>query len=107
MGDILDCESNSVLDNEKQITKKISMLPERQAVILLEEYSDFVNVFSKINADILLKLSMYDLAIDIKRRKILLFGLVYNYLRIELQILQDYINKILAKGFITLSKFFH
>lgn len=95
-----------VLDNRKQMTQRVSILPKKQIVILLKEYSNFTDIFNKMNADIFLKHSIYDLAIETEKGKISFFGPVYNYLGVELQTLQNYINKILAKSFITPFKFF-
>ena len=94
----------TVVGNKKQTTAKIFMPPEKPAVMFLEEYLDFANVFSKTNADIFLKHSMHDLAIEIEKGKIPPFGPVYNHLGVELQTLRDYVNKMLAKGFIIPSK---
>ena len=41
-----------VVNNKKQIITKVSMLLEKPVVILLEEYSDFVKIFSITNTDI-------------------------------------------------------
>ena len=70
---------------------------EKPAVVLLEKYSDFANVFSKTNADFFSEHSMHNLAIETKKGKISLFGPIYNYLKVELQTLRDYINEILTK----------
>ena len=88
------------------MTARTSIPPEKPVEVLLEEYSDFADVFSKTNADIFLKHSMHDLAIETKKQKIPPFGPVYNHLGVELQTLRDYVNKMLAKGFITPFKFF-
>lgn len=96
----------TVLNNRKQMTKNVLILPEKQGVVLPKKYSNFANVFSKINADIFPKHSMYNLAIETKKEKNFYFGFMYNHSRIELQTLQDYINKILAKDFTTLFKSF-
>ena len=73
-------------------------------MVLLEKYLDFADVFSKTNADILPEHSMHDLAIETEKGKIPPFGSIYNHLAIELQTLRDYVNKMLAKSFITPSK---
>ena len=95
----------TVVDNKKQITIKISMPLEKPAVVFQEKYSNFADVFSKINADILPKYSMHDLAIETEKRKISLFGPVYNYLGVKFQTLRDYVNEMLAKSFIISFKF--
>ena len=94
----------TIVDNRKQTTARVSMPLNKSAVVLLKKYSDFANVFSKTNADILPEHSMYDLAIETEKGKIPPFGPVYNHSGIELQTLRDYINMILAKSFIILSK---
>lgn len=94
-----------VLNNRRQIIKRVLMLPEKKAMVLPKKYLNFADVFSKINVDIFLEHLIHNLAIEIKKKKVPFFGLVYNHLEIELQILQNYINKILVKGFKTLSKF--
>lgn len=73
----------TVLDNRKKTTKKISMLQKRQIMILTEKYSNFADVFSKMNANILPEHSMHNLAIKTKKEKFL-FWLVYNYLKVKL-----------------------
>ena len=81
-----------VVDNdEEQSTAKVT---------LPMKYKDFANVFSKQNADMLPKYSMHDLAIETEKEKQPLFGPVYNHLAVELQTLREYINNMLAKGFI-------
>ena len=47
---------------------------------------------------------MHDLAIETEKRKQSLFGLMNNHSTIELQTFCEYINNILAKSFIQLSK---
>ena len=95
-----------MVENGKQTITKIFILIEKLAILLPEEYSDFANIFSKTNTDIFLKYSIHNLAIEIEKEKVLLFGPVYNYLGVELHILRDYINKILAKSLIILFRFF-
>ena len=94
----------TVVDNGKQTIARVSMPSEKPAVVFPEEYSNFADVFSKTNADILPEHSMHDLAIETEKGKIPSFGPVYNHLAIELQTLRDYINERLAKDFIIPSK---
>lgn len=82
-------------DNKKELTAKI---------ILPTEYTDFADIFSNQNADVLPKHSMHDLAIKTEERKQLLFNLVYNHSAMKLQTFCEYINNMLAKIFITSSK---
>ena len=95
----------TVVNNRKQTIARVFMPLEKPAVVLLKEYLNFADVFSKTNADIFPEHSMHDLAIKTKKEKISPFGPVYNHSGVELQTLRNYINKMLAKIFITLSKF--
>ena len=82
----------TVVDNDGEQTTAKIMLPMK--------CENFANIFNKQNANILFEHSMHDLAIEIEKGKQLLFGLVYNYLAIELQTFYEYINNMLAKDFI-------
>lgn len=73
-------------------------------IILSAKYIDFVDMFNKQYADFLLLYSQHNLAIDIEKNKILLFGPTYDHSRNELEMLCKYINNMLAKRFIVLSK---
>ena len=90
----------TMMDNKKLTIIRISVLLEKSVIILPRKYSDFANIFSKTNINIFAECSMYGLTIKTKKKKILLFDFIYDFLRVELQILKDYINKILAKDFI-------
>lgn len=68
------------------------------------EYSDFADVFSKTNADKLSPHSQHDMAIETEEGKIPPFGPTYNLLKIEIGVLQAYVEDIVEKSFITLSK---
>ena len=74
----------TVVDNRKQMITRVFMPLEKPAVVFLEKYSDFADVFSKMNADIFLEHSMHDLVIETEKDKILLFGPMYNHLGVEL-----------------------
>lgn len=67
---------------------------------LPEKYFNFANVFDKNKTDRLPKHSQYNLAIKIKEEKQPSFGPVYDKSLIELGVLCDYINVMLAKKFI-------
>lgn len=66
-------------------------------VTLLPKYADFANMFDKRQADVLAEHSQYNLAIEIERDKILLFDPTYNHNMLKLEVLCEYINKMLAK----------
>lgn len=74
------------------------------SIILLKKYSNFSDVFDKICADKLPRYSKHDLAIETEKGKQLPFGPTYNYFQLELEMLNKYIDKILEKKFIVLSK---
>ena len=71
---------------------------------LSEKYSNFTDVFDKDEADKLPKHSQHNLAIEIEKGKQLSFGSVYDKFLIKLGVLCDYVNVMLAKGFIWPSK---
>ena len=71
---------------------------------LLEKYSNFADVFDKDKTDRLLKHSQHDLAIEIEEKKQPSFRPVYNKSLTKLGVLCDYVNVMLAKRFIWLSK---
>jgi hypothetical protein len=73
-------------------------------VSLPEKYSDFKDVFSKENADILPEHRPYDCPIDLKENAQPPFGPIYNLSQPELKALREYIDENLAKGFIRHSK---
>ena len=68
------------------------------------KYADFADVFGKHQADVLAEHSQHNLAIEIEKDKVLLFGPTYDYSMPKLKVLREYINKMLAKGFIVPSK---
>ena len=73
-------------------------------VVLPEKYSDFSDVFDKARADVLPQHSQHDLAIELEADKQPPFGPIYDLSRPELDVLCEYVNEMLAKGFITPSK---
>ena len=73
-------------------------------MLLLEKYSDFLNMFNKTQADVLPQHSQHNLAIELKADKQPLFVSIFDLSRLELDVLHEYINNMLAKEFITLSK---
>lgn len=68
------------------------------------QYANFANMFNKSYADILPEHTQHNLAIEIENNKILPFDPMYGHSRLELEVLHDYINDILAKKFIKLFK---
>ncbi|MCU1415826.1 MAG: hypothetical protein JWN80_3166, partial [Microbacteriaceae bacterium] len=63
-------------------------------------YHDFLDVFSKSNADTLPPHRGYDLTIDFLEDKIPPFGPIYGLAAPEQKTLKEYIDDMLAKGFI-------
>ena len=79
---------------------------EKDSVVLPAQYFNFADVFDKHSADVLPVHTHHDLAIEIENNKIPLFGPMYNYSRLKLEVLREYINEMLAKRFIVSSKLF-
>ena len=69
-----------------------------------EAYKNFENVFSIKNAGHLAPHEDYNYAIDLIDNQQPPYGLIYSLLENELSILQAYIDKNLANGFIRPSK---
>ena len=74
-------------------------------VTLPPKYAGFADVFDKRCANILAEHSQYDLAIKVEGDNVPLFGSMYNHSKPELEVLCKYINEMLEKRFIVLSKF--
>lgn len=74
------------------------------SVVLPAKYSDYANVFDKHWVDVLFKHSQHDLAIEIEKNQVSLFGLTYDYNKPKLEVLYEYINDMLEKRFIVFSK---
>ena len=73
-------------------------------VVLPKKYSDFADVFDKAKANILPAHSRHDLAIKTEDDKVPLFRPVYDYFKLELDVLHEYIRDMYAKSFIISSK---
>ena len=73
-------------------------------VILPKKYSDFADVFNMFKANVLPAHSRHDLAIKMEDNTVLLFGPVYDYFKLELDVLREYIRDMCAKSFIVPSK---
>ena len=74
--------------------------------MLPKQYLNFSDVFDNIQVDILLQHNQHNLAIKLESDKQSLFDLIYNLSKSKFDVLCEYINKILAKGFIILFKSF-
>ena len=72
----------------------------KDLVVLSAQYVNFVNVLDKHGANVLPAHTHHDLAIETKHNKVLPFGSTYNHNRLELEVLREYINEMLAKRFI-------
>ena len=81
-----------------------NIIEKPSSTVLPEKYSDFLDVFDKVRADKLPRYSEHDLAIKIEEGKQPPFGPTYNYSQLEIEVLCKYIDKMLEKGFIVLSK---
>ena len=73
-------------------------------LFISEKYHDLIDIFKKQNADKLFShWKEYDIRIELKTEKTFNFSFLYSMLQDELQILQQYLNKHLAKSFIWLN----
>lgn len=61
-------------------------------------------MFDKHCKDVLSEHNQYDLAIEIENDQVSSFGPTYDYSKLELKVLCEYINDILEKKFIIPSK---
>ena len=73
-------------------------------VVILAKYANFADLFNKVKVDVLPEHTQHDLAIETKNNKISLFSLTYNHSRLKLEVLREYIDEMLVKKFIVLSK---
>ncbi|KAG5718731.1 hypothetical protein E4T56_gene2681 [Termitomyces sp. T112] len=71
--------------------------------VVLPEYHEFADMFSKGSVKELPPHCSYDHKIDLKEGTSPLFGKIYNMSKIELQALKEYLDDMLGKGFICLS----
>ena len=76
----------------------------KDLVVFPAQYANFADVFDKRGADVLPAHTHHDLAIETEDNKVLSFGPTYNHSRLKLEVLREYINEMLAKGFIVPSK---
>ena len=74
--------------------------------MLPKKYLCFLDVFDKAQADVLPQHSQHNLAIELEADKQPLFGPIYDFSRLELDVLCEYVNEMLAKKFITPFKSF-
>ena len=73
-------------------------------MVLPGKYLNFSNMFVKAQADVLPQHSHHNLVIELETNKQSSFDTIYDLSRSELDMLCEYINEMLAKGFITFSK---
>ena len=66
--------------------------------VLLEAYKDYIDIFNKKEARLLLDYSLYKLAIKLIKGKQPLFGPLYNLLEAKLKVLREYLDKNLQRG---------
>jgi hypothetical protein len=71
---------------------------------LLEAYKDYIDIFNKKEARLLLGYSLYKLAIKLIKGKQPLFSLLYNLLEAKLKVLREYLDKNLQRGWIRKSR---
>lgn len=90
----------SMKDIEKALAKKITMDPREK---LPEDYHEFLDVFSKQEADKLPPHRPYDHKIQLKEGSEPSFGPLYDMSREELQVLRKELEENLGKGFIRAS----
>ncbi len=95
--DVLDIEFSM---NELTIEAMMNSSKE-----IFEKYKNFADVFDKINADKLLEHDSQDHAIDTED-KMSSFESMYNLSMTELELLREYLDEFLTKGFIVLSSSF-
>ena len=69
-------------------------------VILLEKYFDISDIFEKTKTNKLNEPLSHYLANELKNDRQLFFESIYNFFRTELEMMREYVNKILAKKFI-------
>ena len=81
-----------------------NIIKKPSSTILLKKYSNFSDIFDKVRADKLPCHNKHNLAIEIEEGKQPPFGYIYNHFQLELDVFCKYINKILEKKFIVLSK---
>jgi hypothetical protein len=78
------------INNVKSIAKEL--------YILLEEFQAFAPIFSLEKAAILLAFNKHIYLIDLEGKIVLLAGPIYPLIELELEVLQAYINNVLAIG---------
>jgi hypothetical protein len=94
---ILQC--NDMLDIESSMSDLTIGTVVEPPKEIPEKYKDFADVFDKVNADKLPEHDPQDHAIDTEG-KMPPFGPVYNLSVTELELLREYLDEFLAKGFI-------
>lgn len=83
----------------------VALIADKTFITVPVEYSNFVVIFSKESAVILLEYTKINInAINLKEGKQLLYGLIYNLGLVELKTLKIYIKTKLSNSFIYLFK---
>ena len=72
----------------------------KNPVVFPTQNANFADIFDKHSADVLFAYTHHDFLIETKDNKILPFGPTYNYSKLKLEVLREYISEILAKRFI-------
>ena len=100
--DLLDSGDNKVVSSmvEAVMGKNLGL----SQVMLSEKYLNFSEMFDKAWTNVLPQHNQHNLSIELETDKQLPFGSIYNFSRSELDVLYEYVNEMLAKEFITLSK---
>ena len=100
--DLLNPSNNKAADSIVRPVIGENLGPSR--VVLPKKYLDILDRFDKAWADRLPQHKQHNLDIELEADKQPLFGPIYDFSRLKLDVLCEYINKILAKRFITPSK---
>lgn len=83
-----------------------ALITDKASIIVLAEYLDFKNVFSKASVAVLSKNTQINIhTIDLKKNKQPPYGPIYSLGPMKLKTLKTYIKIKLANGFICFSKF--
>jgi hypothetical protein len=90
-----------MLNRERFVTRMIIKIENEHK--LFKKYSDFANVFDKMNVDKLFKYDFQNYAIETIENKLFSFELIYNLSIIKLKTLREYLDEHLKKRFITSS----
>jgi len=90
----------------RDIDKALKITPSVDSVtLLLFEYHDFLDVFSRELTDTLSERRLYDHKIQLQKGKTSIFEPLYDMSQDELRVLKKYLKNNLIKGFIQVSSF--